>query len=139
MTSPVSAFPIPVVRLILPDDRKRVLLLQRTGSTYGGAWCLPGGKIDYGETVEEAIRKGLKEETTLEIYSFHFLCLQDSLPTKPKGIHYLNLYFVCEWAGIVTLNYESSNFVWVDSTEIARYKIVFDNDIALQRYWAVQV
>jgi 8-oxo-dGTP diphosphatase len=139
MSSPFSAFPIPVVRLILPDEHKRVLILQRTGSTNSGEWCLPGGKIDYGETVEEGIRKELKEETDLDLCSFRFLFFQDSLPKELGGIQYLNLYFECEWTGKVTLNCESSDFVWIDRAEIAQYKIVFKNDEALQRFWATSL
>jgi ADP-ribose pyrophosphatase YjhB (NUDIX family) len=135
MSNSVADFPIPVVRLILLDDHKRVLLLQRAGGAYDSTWCLPGGKIDYGGTVEETIRKELKEETDLDMYSFRLLFLQDSLPTHPGEKHYLNLYFECEWNGIVTLNHESCHSVWIDETELAQYKIVFDNDEALQYYW----
>lgn len=139
MSTLLSAFPVPVVRLILADDRKRILLLQRIGGAYAGAWCLPGGKVDHGETVEGAIRKELKEETDLELCSFCFLFLQDSLPTEPGGTHYLNLYFECQSTGIVTLNRESSRFIWLCRHEISQYKIAFDNDEALHRYWKHQV
>ena len=41
---------------------------------------MPGGKIDYGETVEQAARKELREETALECIAARFLFHQDSLP-----------------------------------------------------------
>lgn len=48
--------PVPVVRLIVPNAEGRVLVLKRCNTGYGGGrWCLPGGKIDYGQTVEETI------------------------------------------------------------------------------------
>src|SRR5688572_21012508 len=105
-------FPIPVVRPILPDEQKRVLLLKRTGGPHGGDWCLPGGKIDYGKTLEEVIRDELKQETDLDLKSFHFFFIQDSLPAQTGDTHYLNLYFKCRWNGSVTLNYESSAHIW---------------------------
>ena len=139
MPSTIPAYPVPVVRLILLDDRKRVLLLQRSNDTYcGGAWCLPGGKIEYGERVEEVIRRELKEETNLELSSFRFFFFQDSLPTEPGGMHCLNLYFECEFAGALVLNAESSDFVWISKGELAQYRIVFRNDEALQRYWTAE-
>jgi ADP-ribose pyrophosphatase YjhB (NUDIX family) len=89
------------------------------------AWCLPGGKVDRGETGDEAIRKEMKEETGLDVCSSRLLFLQDSLPTEPGGTHYLNLYFECEWAGVVILNHESSHFAWISTDEISHYEIVF--------------
>ena len=97
---PSSPFPVPVVRLIIVDGQQRTLLLQRAAGTYGGGgWCLPGGKIDYGLTVEETIGKELKEETALDLESFRFLFYQDSLPPEAGGMHCLNLYFECSVYG----------------------------------------
>jgi len=50
--------PIPVVRLIVTNAEGRVLVLRRAANTAGGnLWCLPGGKVDYGDTVEKAVCK----------------------------------------------------------------------------------
>jgi 8-oxo-dGTP diphosphatase len=136
MSNPASAFAVPVVRLILPDERKRVLLLERSEQSQVGGWCLPGGKIDYGGTVEHVLRKELKEETDLELCSVRFLFFQDSLPSEPGATHYLNLYFECTWSGVVKLNHESSHFSWVDEETVGQYTIAFGNDKALKAYWA---
>jgi len=62
--------PVPAVRLIVVDSQKRVLLLKRQNTNYGsGMWCLPGGKVEYGQTVEEAAISELREETSLEAKS----------------------------------------------------------------------
>jgi len=43
-------YPVPVVRALIADAAGRVLLLQRAATAYGpGQWCLPGGKVDYGQ------------------------------------------------------------------------------------------
>jgi 8-oxo-dGTP diphosphatase len=128
--------PIPVVRLIIPDDGGRVLLLQRANTAYGaGEWCLPGGKIDFGATIEETIRKELQEETRLECTEIKFLFYQDSLPPTPDGMHCINLYFECSTQGNLELNSESSDSLWLTRDEISRYKIAFRNDEGLERYW----
>ena len=100
--------PVPVVRLIISDAAGRVLVLKRQKSQYSpGAWCLPGGKIRYGETVEQAIVRELQEETSLKCTSWrHFLC-QDSLPPEQGKMHCINLYFVCDVSGEIELNEES--------------------------------
>lgn len=129
-------YPVPVVRLIIPDSKGRILLLKRESSDYlGGKWCLPGGKIDYGETVEQAAIRELKEETSLTSTSMEFLFYQDSLPLEPGGMHCINLYFECLVKGEITLSKESVEYMWIGSEEVSNYDITFRNDAALLRYW----
>ena len=128
--------PVPVVRLIVQDKHGRVLILKRRDTTYGeGAWCLPGGKVEYGQTVEEAARQELREETGLECISLRFLFYQDSLPTEPGKMHGINLYFECTASGAVALNDESSEYAWIALEDLVRYNLVFRNDEGLREYW----
>jgi 8-oxo-dGTP diphosphatase len=137
MPREIPNYPVPSVRLILTDAGGRVLLLQRAaGGSGGGAWCLPGGKVEYGETVEEAVRTELAEETSLTCTSSRFLFYQDSPPMEPGGMHCLNLYFECAWAGEVRLNHESDGYAWVAPADLDRYPIVFRNREALLLYWS---
>ena len=101
-------YPIPVVRALIGDAGGRILLLQRAAAAYGpGSWCLPGGKVDYGQTVAEALAREIREETSLQLLAAEFWFWQDSLPIQPGGMHYLNLYFLCRARGEVRLNAES--------------------------------
>ncbi len=131
-----SSHPVPVVRLIIGDRDGRVLILRRQESEYAaGEWCLPGGKVDYGETVEESIAKELREETSLTCVASRFLFYQDSLPLQPGGMHCINLYFECEVEGTVCLNEESSEFDWMSRNELPARPLAFRNDLGLLRYW----
>jgi hypothetical protein len=57
-------YPVPIVRLIIQDGEGSVLILKRDHTTHAlGTWCLPGGKINYGEMVVEAAARELHEET----------------------------------------------------------------------------
>lgn len=47
--------------------KDKFLLIKRVKEPYLGMWCLPGGKIEYGETIEEAIIREIKEESGLDI------------------------------------------------------------------------
>jgi len=130
------ARPVPVVRLIIPDGAGRVLVLQRApDSTDGGRWCLPGGKIDYGDTVEQAAIRELLEETGLRATILSFLFFQDSLPPAPGRMHCINLYFRCAVEGEVVLNEESVAAAWIGPEDLAGYALSFRNDEALTRYW----
>jgi 8-oxo-dGTP diphosphatase len=128
--------PVPVVRLIIPDATGRVLVLRRAlDSTDGGRWCLPGGKMDYGDTVEQAAIRELQEETSLRATNLRFLFYQDSLPPAPGRMHCLNLYLECSAEGEVVLNDESVEAAWISREEVPRYQLSFRNDEALLRYW----
>ncbi len=139
MSSPTQR-PVPAVRLMVVDGSGRVLILQRQHGTHSaGAWCLPGGKVDYGETVEHAAQKELVEETGLEIKRLRFLFYQDSLPLEPGTMHCINFYFECEASGALVLaEAESSAFAWIGPKDLAGFDIRFRNDDALRRYWNLQ-
>ena len=132
-------YPVPVVRLIIPNAEGKVLLLRRSGAAYANqAWCLPGGKIDYGQTAEEAVRRELREETELTPTSIRFLFYQDSLPLAPGKMHCINLYFECDVSGNIALNDESSEYAWIGPSDLGSYDVAFRNDEALARYWQTE-
>ena len=128
--------PIPIVRLIITDADGRVLVLRRDNTSHAsGEWCLPGGKVDYGETVEESIVKEIREETSLNCTASRFLFYQNSLPMTPGGMHCINLYFECEVEGAVRLYEESRAHAWISKGDLPRYALTFRNDEGLIRYW----
>lgn len=49
------------------DAQGRVLLVRQIGGPYAGAWLLPGGGVDGGESVEEGLRREMREETGCEV------------------------------------------------------------------------
>jgi len=134
----ISQHPVPAVRAVIRDSIGRILLLKRpAGDAGAGGWCLPGGKVDWGQTVEEALVREVLEETTLVCSGVRFLFYQDSPAMTPGGMHCINFYFACDVEGAVVLSEESAAFAWVAPTEVASYRIVFRNDEGLARYLAL--
>jgi len=134
--NPSQLYPIPIVRALIADARGRILLLQRAATAHEpGGWCLPGGKIDYGQTVEAALASEILEETSLQLLAAEFFFFQDSLPLRPGGMHCLNLYFHCRVRGEIRLNAESAAYAWIGPAEIGAYGIVFGNDEAIRRHF----
>ncbi|HXN45652.1 MAG TPA: NUDIX domain-containing protein [Bryobacteraceae bacterium] len=136
MADQIPLKPVTAVRLIVRNESGLVLLLRRApGTTGGGLWCLPGGKVDYGDTVEQSAERELAEETGLRAAGLRFLFYQDSLPYGPGRMHCINLYFECTAEGEVALNDESIEAAWIGPDDLARYEITFSHDAALARYW----
>ena len=49
------------------DDSGRVLLVKQIGGPYAGAWLLPGGGVDEGESIEDGLRREMREESGCEL------------------------------------------------------------------------
>lgn len=133
----MQPYPVPAVRAIIVNEQNRVLLLRREESTQGGGqWCLPGGKVDYGQLVEEAVKREIGEETQLKCLRAIFLFYQDSPPLVPEGMHCINFVFQCSVEGDVILNDESIDYAWVVPNQLDNYSIAFRNDEILRRFYA---
>jgi ADP-ribose pyrophosphatase YjhB (NUDIX family) len=57
--------PIPTVDIIIEIESKGIILIKRKNSPFG--WAIPGGFVDYGESLEEAAIREAKEETNLDV------------------------------------------------------------------------
>ncbi len=63
----VSDRPIVGVGVVIRDDEGRILLIRRGREPGKGLWAVPGGKVEWGETMREAARREAREETGLEV------------------------------------------------------------------------
>lgn len=66
-------------------DGKEVLLIQRDNPPFQGMWAFPGGFVDMDETLEEAVKRELEEETSLKNIPLHQLHTFSSVNRDPRG------------------------------------------------------
>ena len=67
MTDPSSRNPVLAVAAVIWNDQREVLLIRRTKEPRKGQWSLPGGKVEFGESIEDAARREVLEETGLTV------------------------------------------------------------------------
>jgi len=94
-----------------------VLLVRRAGAPAKGLWTLPGGRVEVGETLVEAIRREVQEETGLTIDVIDLAGYRESIlpdAVGDRGRHFVILPFAARWvAGEVTLNDELDDSRWM--------------------------
>jgi 8-oxo-dGTP diphosphatase len=96
---------------IFRDDK--VLLVRRARSPGKGFYSLPGGRVEFGESLHTALHREVDEETGLRIEIVAFTGWREVLPT-PSGGHYLIMSFAARWsAGEPVLNDEHDDFKWL--------------------------
>jgi 8-oxo-dGTP diphosphatase len=58
---------VPCVGAVVHDPAGRLLLIRRGHAPHAGSWSLPGGRVEAGETSEQAVEREVREETGLEV------------------------------------------------------------------------
>jgi ADP-ribose pyrophosphatase YjhB (NUDIX family) len=90
--------PILTVDAIVLNEDSEILLIKRKNPPPG--WALPGGLVDYGETVETAVVRELLEETCVTANAISFFKVY-SEPTRDPRFHAISIvYNIQEWRGI---------------------------------------
>ncbi|MDY7077318.1 MAG: NUDIX domain-containing protein [Chloroflexota bacterium] len=111
-------YPEPTVGALIFNPQGKVLLVKQ--DKWRGKYVIPGGHIELGETMEDALRREIKEETGLDIYDIQFTSLQEFIfdETYHKKGHFVFIDFVCKTgSNKVELNSESQEYVWVPLEE----------------------
>jgi 8-oxo-dGTP diphosphatase len=67
------------------DAQGRVLLIRRKNPPFEGGYALPGGFVDVGETVEDACRRELKEETGIDAGALSLIGVYSDPQRDPRG------------------------------------------------------
>ena len=66
--------PVKVVAAVIGKDGRVLIAKRQQGDKLAGKWEFPGGKIDPGETAEEALKRELHEELDIETEILGFIC-----------------------------------------------------------------
>ncbi|ACP34244.1 NUDIX hydrolase [Sulfolobus islandicus L.S.2.15] len=87
--------PLVAVGCLIVEENK-VLLVKRKNPPNAGLWAIPGGKVEYGETLEDALKREMREETGLEVAVSNIISIVQVIN---EGYHYVILDFECKPIG----------------------------------------
>ena len=102
----------------------KVLLVRRAKSPARGLYSLPGGRVEFGETLHTALHREVDEETKLKIEIAGLAGWREVVPGPPGSGHYVILTFAARWsAGEPDLNDEHDDFRWLAPESLGDLKI----------------
>src|SRR3954453_19675390 len=91
-----------------------ILLVRRARSPAKGFYSLPGGRVEFGETLHEALHREVAEETALKIEIAGLAGWREVVPGTGGHGHYLIMSFAARWlSGEPLLNEELDDFKWL--------------------------
>ena len=97
------------VGVLIRPDGDFLLTSRPPGKVYEGYWEFPGGKLEQGESVEDALRRELQEEIGVTIGAVHPWKVE--MVDYPHALVRLNFCKVFEWAGELQMH-EGQSFAW---------------------------
>jgi 8-oxo-dGTP diphosphatase len=104
-----------------------VLLVRRGKAPNFGAWSLPGGAQELGETAEQAARRELEEETGLTVGTLHLAANVDSIHHDEAGrvrYHYTIIDFAARWdAGAPRAGGDASEAIWAPLDRLEEFSL----------------
>ncbi len=107
--------------------RNSILLVQRGGTPLKGYWSLPGGLLETGETLEDAVAREVLEETGLIVKPVKFYGLFQRIMRDAKGkaeYHYLLADYVCRVVGgTLRAGDDVARAEWVPRTRLKNYQM----------------
>jgi len=116
----------------------KVLLVKRNNEPNKGRWALPGGLVELGEKVEDAVRREVKEEVGLDVKLEKLLDVRDDIHydgTSRVKYHYVLVdYLAAPAGGDLRLNRESGDFRWFNPGEVSRINASQNTKDVVKRY-----
>ena len=126
--------PVPTVDIIIEVEAQEIILIKRKNYPHG--WALPGGFVDYGETVEAAAAREAKEETSLELESMRQFGVYSD-PTRDPRQHTLSIVFIAKGRGTPQATDDAEGLGIFTKCNLPA-PIAFDHDKILQDYFRMK-
>ena len=119
--------PFLTVDAIVSCSDNSIILIRRKNDPYKDHWALPGGFVEYGETVESAVLREVKEETGLIIKLNGISGVYSDPKRDPRGHTVTICYRASKIGGKLKADTDASFVQCVKIEEALNYKLAFDH------------
>ena len=114
----------------------KILLVRRAKSPARGFYSLPGGRVEFGETLHAALHREVAEETALKVEIVDLAAWREVVPETGGGGHYLIMSFAARWsAGEPVLNDELDDYKWLAPDALGELKMTFGLQEVIVSAW----
>jgi 8-oxo-dGTP diphosphatase len=104
----------------------RVLLIRRGKEPLRGRWVVPGGTVELGETLEQALVREVQEETGLVVRPIEVVLVFDRIEREGEAVryHYVIVDYLCEYvSGSPRAASDADDVAFVAREDLARYAL----------------
>jgi len=107
------------------DDRERVLLTRRCIEPFCGQWVMPGGKVDHGEPLLQALHREVIEEVGIKVHVDGLLDVYEHVALGAKNDHYVILYYRAHplTMELAPNGHEVTEASWVSASDLGAYNM----------------
>ncbi|MCX5711510.1 MAG: NUDIX hydrolase [Candidatus Omnitrophica bacterium] len=113
------------------DIDGKVVVIKRSNPPFG--WALPGGFVDYAESLEDAVRREMKEETNLDLLDLkQFHTYSD--PSRDPRFHTICTVFTAKAKGKPKAGDDAADLKIIDLKDIDKMEFAFDHKNILLDY-----
>lgn len=120
--------------------RGPILLVERAGEPLKGYWSLPGGLVETGEALQDAVRREVLEETGLQVRPVRRFDIFERIMRDAEGkaeYHYILIDYVCEvTGGDLRAGTDVSRAIWVGRDEVKGYRITEGTRDVIERAYS---
>ena len=121
------AYPIIGVGAVIWNTENEIVLIRRGQEPRLGEWSIPGGKLEWGEALRDALLREVEEETGLGVEIESLIDVVDSITKDSNGIvlrHYVLIDFtVRHLTGALRPGSDAAEARWVPYAEIGEYPL----------------
>jgi ADP-ribose pyrophosphatase YjhB (NUDIX family) len=137
------ARPLLGVGALVFDDHDRILLIERGKEPLKGFWTLPGGLVEPGERLEEALRREIVEETGLEVEAREVVTIFERIIQDEDGrveFHYVIVDYLCHLrGGTLRAASDVAKAAFVERHGISAYRMAPGTPPVIEKGYALRV
>ncbi len=119
---------------VLVEKNGTVLLIKRTHDPFKGKYALPGGFVEYGETVENAAVRECREETGIDVELEGILGVYSDPDRDPRGHVVSIVFFATAKKGKISNSNETEDVGYKPLKEIENLELAFDHEMIIEDF-----